>query len=328
MLTFALLLAASGFLYEDPVADRQIRETLGATYNLQWDAARRSARRLQQSHPLHPAGYLLEAETYWWEALADPGNGAIEQAYYSAQKMAVNKAEAALLKGDYPRTELLADLGSAYGGYARFQVTQKGAYFSALRAGLKAHGYAAQVYRLDSSYYDVYVGLGAYNYFTGTLPAVIRPFAYLIGVRGNRETGLEQLRLAVEKGRYARTEAQIVQYTILLQEKRFTEAFSLLRSLMTQFPDNQVLLTWAAAWFTRQDQQRQGMDYFEQMAQEQAGRSSLMEKYALLEKARFQAALRQNDAARSTLQRLQKIPGDDKYLPRRVAALEKMLSGP
>ena len=31
MLTFALLLAASGFLYEDPVADRQIRETLGAT---------------------------------------------------------------------------------------------------------------------------------------------------------------------------------------------------------------------------------------------------------------------------------------------------------
>lgn len=326
MLTFALLLAASGFLYEDPAADRQIRETLRATYDLQGNAARRSARQLQESHPLHPAGYVLEAETYWWEALADPGNGAIEQAYYSAQKMAVSKAEAALLKGDYPRTELLANLGSAYGSYARFQVTQKGAYFSALRAGLKAHSYAAQVHRLDSSYYDVYVGLGAYNYFTGTLPGVIRPFAYLIGVRGNREIGLEQLRLAVEKGRYARTEAQIVHYTILLQEKRYAEAFSLLRSLMTQFPDNQVLLTWAAEWFTRQDQQRQGADYFERLAQEQTHRSSVMEKYALLEKARFQSALRQKDAARDTLERLRKIPGHDNYLPKRVAALEKTLS--
>ena len=53
------------------------------------------------------------------------------------------------------KTELLAYLASAYASYARFQVTQKDAYLSALRAGLKAHDNASQVYALDPNYYDI-----------------------------------------------------------------------------------------------------------------------------------------------------------------------------
>src|ERR1041385_2213504 len=48
--------------------------------------------------------------------------------------------------------------------------SQKGAFFSAMRAGLRAHRYAEEVYKMDKNYYDIWVGLGAFNYFKGSLP--------------------------------------------------------------------------------------------------------------------------------------------------------------
>ena len=42
--------------------------------------------------------------------------------------------------------ENLPYLAAADRSYARFQITQKEAFFSALRAGLRSHGYAKQVH--------------------------------------------------------------------------------------------------------------------------------------------------------------------------------------
>src|SRR5207244_824990 len=103
----------------------------------------------------------------------------------------------------YYRPEVLAYLASAHGSYARFQVTQKESYFSALRAGLRAHKYAEQVYGLDKNYYDIYVGLGAFNYFAGTLPSMIKPFAWLFGAHGDKDLGVQQLQTAMQKAHYS-----------------------------------------------------------------------------------------------------------------------------
>src|SRR5262249_23205305 len=148
------------------------------------------ARELQQKYPDHPAGFLIAAETYWWEAQQIPENKRIEDNYYRAQKLAEQKAQDAVSAGKYYKPEVLAYLASAQSSYARFQVTQKEAYFSALRAGVRAHKYAEQVFALDKEYYDVYVALGAFNYFAGTLPGMIKPFAWLLGAHGDKNLGI------------------------------------------------------------------------------------------------------------------------------------------
>src|SRR5262245_2596619 len=218
-LTFCLLIQAGGFLYNDATADKLIRQTMEASYDLRLTEARSAAKGLQDRYPDHPAGYTLMAETYWWEAQMDPTNEAIENEYLRAQDLAVQKAEAALKLNKHPQIEVLAYLASAWGSYARFQVTQNEAYFRALRAGLRAHKYAEEVYAMDKNYYDIYVGIGAFNYFSGSLPAVIKPFAWLIGARGDRNLGIEQLKTAMTQGRYAQTEARIVYYTAMLEDK-------------------------------------------------------------------------------------------------------------
>jgi hypothetical protein len=321
-LVFALILASNGALYEDASADRLIRDAVERSYGLRLNEARTAARTLQTQFPDHPAGYTIMAETYWWEAQTDTGNESIENAYYKAQELAVQKAESALKAEKYPKVELLAYLASAHGSYSRFQVTQKEAYFSALRAGLRAHRYAEQVYELDKNYYDIYVGLGAFNFFTGSLPAVIKPFAFLIGARGNRDLGLQQLQIAQEKARYSRTEARIVYYTAMLEDGQYGVAFPVLEKLMADYPNNFVFYIWTTDWFRRQRKNLEGADYFERMYSKQIGLSPLLAQYALLEKAGLQHAERRSADALQTIQRIKSVSGNDPLLSKRVGALE------
>lgn len=324
-LVLALLFGLDGPLYDDPAADRLVRQAMQTTYDLQLDEARGFARTLESRFPDHPAGFTLYAETYWWEAMMDPTNQAVEDAYERAQKIAVQKGESALNAGKYPKLEVTAYLASSHGSRARFLVTQRGVSWGAMRAGMKAHGYAEKVFAMDKFYYDIYVGIGAYNYFAGSLPAVIKPFAWLLGARGDKDLGFEQLRTAIEKARYAQTEARIVYYTALLEDKQYAEAFRVIEKLKSDYKDNFVLYIWVTDWFRRQRKNREGADYFERVFQDQIQRSPLMAKYALFEKAQLQTAHSRKADARRTLERIQAIPGTERLLQKKLEAFRKTL---
>lgn len=325
VILLSLLIPAKGPIYEDATADQWIRQALQASYNMDLDEARSLARKLQEKYPDHPAGYNLYSETYWWEALRDPQNSDAEKKYFASNGVAVEKAEQALKAAQYPRNEILAYLASAQGSFARFQVTQKGAYFSALRAGLRAHRNAQSVFNADSSFYDIYVGIGAYNYFTGSLPVVIKPFAFLIGARGDKELGLEQLRTAIDKGRYARTEARIVYYTALLEEKRYPQAFEQLQKLQAESPTNNVYYLWVSDWFQRQNKFAEGADHFERTWDALHARYPATAAYALLEKAILLKAGNRSADARQVLRRVRTANPPDSVLLRRLAELESRI---
>jgi hypothetical protein len=322
-LILTILFVSSPALYDDPSADRLIRYAMDATYALRLNDARAAARELQQRYPDHPAGFLIAAETYWWDAQEDPENKQTESNYYRAQEVAQAKEESAVKAGKYYKPELLAYLASAHGSYARFQVTQKDAYFSALRAGLKAHKYAEEVFALDKNYYDIYVGLGAFNYFSGTLPSMIKPFAWLFGAHGDKDVGIEQLQTAMQKSRYSKTEARIVYYSALLANKEYAAAFPILEKLMADYPDNEVLYIWATEWFREQRKNLEGAEYFEKVFGKEMKRSPGMARYALVEKTNLQLAHARKADALQTIQRIRAIPGADPGLYSKLQALEK-----
>lgn len=319
------VLLAQTFLYKEPATDAVVRAAMHANYQLNFGMSRELTRRLQTMYPDHPVGYLLEAESYWWEAQADPENKAIENAYYAVQKSAVEKGLGALNQNKYARIETLSYLASSYGSLARFQLTRKNAYYSALRSGIKAIRYARQVYQIDPEYYDVYAGLGAYNYFTAVLPAVIKPFAFLIGVRGQKELGLEQLRIAMDKSRHSITEAKIVYYAVLLDEKKYPEALRLLEELTAEFPDNFVFYDWIYSWFEMQHRFTEGIPYFDSLAERQLQRSQVQAQHALLKEASLQHSIGRDADGRQTLRRVRSIPGTDVLVQKQAEAVEKAL---
>jgi hypothetical protein len=313
------------FVHDDPKADTWIRAAMHASYDLRLQDSQQNTEALKQAYPDHPVGYLLAAERYWWLSQADPGNKQAEKDYYAAQKVSAEVAEKALEQGKYARIELLSYLASSYGSLARFQVTRKRAYFSALRAGMKAVRYANEARQIDPDYYDVYTVLGAFNCFTSNIPAVIRPFGFLIGVHGDKETGLRQLNMAMEKSRYSRTEAKIVYYAVLLEDKRYPEAFQVLEQLAKDFPSNFVFYDWMAEWFQEQRKFAEGAAYFESLAGRQSAKTPVMSRHALLQKATMEHDQGQNTAATQTLSRVHEMPGKDSFIDSEIARVERLL---
>jgi hypothetical protein len=152
---------------------------------------------------------------------------------------------------------------------------------------------------------------------------VIKPFATLVGARGDKNLGVEQLQTAIQRARYARTEARIVYYTALLSNKEYPVAFPILDGLISDYPDNFVLYDWAEVWFSEQNKTVDGTSYFEQAYQNQLKRAPLMAQYALLEEAILQLDAGLKPAANQTLQRIRTIAGADALLLKKIAALQK-----
>src|SRR5262245_8476725 len=87
---------ATTFIYDDQIADQTIRRASHATYSLDLAEARKAARSLQSRYSDHPAGYLMEAETYWWEAQIDPTRKDIEDEFFKLQEKTIDIGEKAL----------------------------------------------------------------------------------------------------------------------------------------------------------------------------------------------------------------------------------------
>ncbi len=325
-LLLTLLLATGSALYDDPAADSLIRKAMEATYDMRLDEARAAALALEERYPEHPAGYLIMAETYWWQAQADPESQSVEDAYHRAQQLAQKKAEDALKAGKYSTAEILAYLASAHGSKARFQVTQHGVSLGAARTGKRAYNFAKQVYELDHDYYDMYVGLGAFNFFTGSLPGILKPFAWIFGARGDRDAGEQQLLTAMNKGRYSKVEARIVFFTAMVQDKQFGRALTILEKLMSDYPDNHVFYTWVTDWHRQQKKNLEGAEYFERVYERQIRRSPTLAQYALIEKATLQLAHGRKAEAAQTVARIKAIPAADSLISTKVLILERRIA--
>jgi hypothetical protein len=191
--------------------------------------------------------------------------------------------------------------------------------------GRNAHKYAHEVYKADPNYIDILVGIGAFNYFTGNIPGVLKPFAWLFGARGDPDLGLKQIRTVIEKGRYARTEARIVLFMALMKDGAHEESFQVLEGLMTDYPQNYALYPWATEWYRDQSKTRDGIEYFERLHSEKLPSSPKLAQYALFEKAVLEKDDGRSAAARATLNRLRAIATPDPALSRTIASFETKL---
>ncbi|MDD5544418.1 MAG: tetratricopeptide repeat protein [Acidobacteriia bacterium] len=252
------------FFYNDARADALIRRGLSHSYNLEYTAAAKDWQELIAMYPDHPAGYVYRAALVWWEAVEDHEDKGLQERFERQNQEAIDKAHAWLKS--HPQDKLgLAYLASAYGNKSRFDVTVTRSYLSALRNGKKAFKYIEMAHELDKNFYDAYIGLGSYNYFTGALPGVIKPFAWLLGARGDKNEGINQLILASQKGEYAQTEAKIILLSVYFNEKRWVDYERELEGLMASHPQNHVFYFWASNYYVGMKRWDRGIEEFRKL---------------------------------------------------------------
>lgn len=130
-------------------------------------------------------------------------------------------------------------LGGAY-AYRAFREQQRGSKWSALGHALTAVDELKKSVSLDSTIYDAYMGIGSYHYFINYLWSRV-PF-----LGRNPEKGIDEIRLAMEKGTFVKVPAQEGLVHILLREKRRDEALKLAQDLIRRYPESRTF-RWTLA---------------------------------------------------------------------------------
>ncbi len=124
-------------------------------------------------------------------------------------------------------------------GYWAVHESHWGGWFSALKQGLKAANRFKKVVELEPEFYDAYLGLGNYNYFKSAKTGFI---TWLPFVPDNREKGIRQLRLAIERGTFTPVTARTSLMWVLLDFGLPVEGLKVGRGLHDEYPESKAFL--------------------------------------------------------------------------------------
>jgi hypothetical protein len=137
-------------------------------------------------------------------------------------------------------------VGGAYGYEARYLALQE-RWWDAYRTGRKGLAQLERVAKDAPDLEDTYLGLGIYHYYADVIPSVLKVLGGIVGLGGDRERGLREIRRALKGGTLVNVEARFFLGEIYteFEEDQWT-ALGYSRSLRDEFPENE-LFAWLNA---------------------------------------------------------------------------------
>ncbi len=251
----AVLLLFSLLQSPSPVG---LASVLGHFYNLEYPQAIAGFRQLSQQHP-DSAGawnHLAQAELYQEmyrmgaleSTLYGKGDAFLQRklrppdpralaAFKQSDARAQALAQAAIQKnpGD---AQAHYDLAVAYGLAGNLDFSVKKSYWDALGDAKNARREAAIAHQLRPAWVDPMLIIGVQNYVAGSLPWTMKIFSSLVGYRGNKALGIQQITAVAEHGEHARTDAQVLLAVVDRRDGRNRAAAQLFARLAQRYPRN------------------------------------------------------------------------------------------
>lgn len=250
---------------QDPAVDARLLRGIDYLYNMDFEKADNEFTEVIRSEPNHPAGYFFQAMTQWWRILSNFDDESQDERFYSMLEKVIDMCEAQLDKNENDVTALFFK-GGAVGFRGRLR-GNRGKWVGAANDGLVALPAVRKAFALEPNNYDVLLGIGIYNYYADVVPKqypIVKPLM-LFFPSGDKKIGLEQLEIASQKARYAKTEAiYFLLQSYFTYEKQYSKALEIARELHSKYPRNPLfhrmygrcyvsLGYWAEAFFVFTD---------------------------------------------------------------------------
>jgi hypothetical protein len=234
------------------VFSAEAHDSLDALYRGDAEAAIVIARRMENSRPDYPLGYLLEAEAQWWRIYCgalefkwnhidvwkhDPSAG--DDAYLALSDKVSDLAEAQLRVKETAEMHLYAGMG--YALRARMLGIRKENRATA-RAAVKARAHFMRGLEMDPSLADNKTGLGLYNYYVDTLSGIARVLRAIMGLpAGDKQLGIQQLEDAMVHGELTGVDARFyLSKNLRYYDQQYQRALEVMEPLATQYPQNPI----------------------------------------------------------------------------------------
>jgi tetratricopeptide (TPR) repeat protein len=231
---FILLFTSLLFCQRD--IERQILNGLDACYNFNWDKANRIFQGLIEKYPDDPRGYHFESSIYLWYYLGGKDNNDLD-VFEKYSDTALEKGEDILSKDENNEMALYV-LGANY-NYRAIAFGKAGNFLDAAWAIKKSESFLSKVIEINPQRYDAYLGLGLYNFAVAQIPSAFKWALNLVGISGNKVTGVKYIEDAAENGIYAKVEAEYYLAQIDMDFLAdYESSAAILKRLVRRYPRN------------------------------------------------------------------------------------------
>jgi tetratricopeptide (TPR) repeat protein len=134
--------------------------------------------------------------------------------------------------------EALYCLGGAYGNTGRAYILN-GQWWKGFWKGKKGFKVLKKVVKKDPDYYDAYLGLGIYHYFTATLPKIAKVISFLFGgPTGDKEKGIREFELVRDNSTLLAIEARKILLRVSRWEEDWNGFYNGSKWLAKHYPEN------------------------------------------------------------------------------------------
>ncbi|KPL01899.1 MAG: hypothetical protein AMJ73_09550 [candidate division Zixibacteria bacterium SM1_73] len=229
-------------------ADQIIFQGLEYVHGDETFKAAEEFKKLIDLFPNEPIGYFYVSATLQ-TMMDDFRNYSYQDEFNKYMDLAIKKGEEREKRGNLTAYDCLY-MGGAV-GYRGIHKALTGDWFGAFVDGLKGKGYLEKALELDPEFYDVYYGLGTYHFWKSLKSKI---FWWLPFVKDNRQMGIDMIKLAIEKGKYAAEDAKYALVRIYVENKDYDSAFAMIEELSKSQPNKPFLL-----WFLGRAQFETGM---------------------------------------------------------------------
>ncbi|MDX6769188.1 MAG: hypothetical protein SF051_06620 [Elusimicrobiota bacterium] len=227
-----------------PEMDKLVLEGIDALYRMDFAAADKAAEKAMALQPDFPHPYLGAAATelirftYGAEA-SDPS----QLKHFEAKVDKAAQVAERWLKTHPRDADALMVLGSAHGISSRLALVRRD-WLDAFSHGRKAMKSVRAAQKADPELWDAYLGTGMFDYYVDTIPRFAGWLAKVM-LGGDRARGLKQIKIAAEKGHYAKTAAQLILVEVYTEDnfggRNPPEAVRLMTGIRAKYPDSPMI---------------------------------------------------------------------------------------
>lgn len=220
--------------------DSLILRGIDQTFTCHFDSALLTFQKVIDLYPDHIVGYFYQAATLQ-SKMMDYETDRWEKEFYELVDEAIRTGKKQLQEGnENPWTYFY--LGSAF-SYKGLYQAKSGSLVSGFLSARKGLGFLREALKRDSTFYDAYLGLGSYKYWSGRFS---KHLDWLPGIRDERDEGVRMVKLSVENGTFSYWVGINSLAWIEYDRKHYRTALSLFQKGTEKYPGSRFFL-WGIA---------------------------------------------------------------------------------
>jgi tetratricopeptide (TPR) repeat protein len=235
-------------------------------YNFQMEEALQTFDLIEKQYPDLPHGYFYVSYVNAIYYSQDMSNRNLDSLLQESIRLAIEKGER--YKELYPETaEAYYYLGVSHGVLGIYHVLRS-SYFKGYIHGRRAKNYLEDAVKIDSTYYDAYLGLGVFHYYVDLLPGVVKFFAGILGFHGDRAQGMKEIRLTAQRGQFFQMEGEFIYAAVrYFLEGDYYNSLNTFQKLHRAYPENPALTLLIGYHYRRHGQIRTAENYFSSVSE-------------------------------------------------------------